>query len=58
MENQMNITHVIDRAERIDAINQAAEKTTDPRMKEFWIRTHKKLIRNLDESRNSRRWNA
>ena len=35
-----------------------AERTTDPRMREFWIKTHKKLIRNLNESRNSRRWNA
>ena len=54
----MNSIHVIDRAERIHAINQAAERTTDPRMREFWIKTHKKLIRNLNESRNSRRWNA
>ena len=55
----MNELYVdVEKDQRIQAVSQSAERATDPRMKEFWMRAHKKLIRNLNESRNSRRWNA
>ena len=33
------------RAQRIDALNQAASRAVDPRMKEFWKRTEKMILR-------------
>jgi hypothetical protein len=41
----MKPTYVIDRAQRIDALNQAASRAVDPRMKEFWKRTEKMILR-------------
>jgi len=39
MENRMN------QAQRIQAVSQAAAKTTDPRMKEFWERTKLTILK-------------
>ncbi len=34
------------KAQRIQAVSEAATKTTDPRMKDFWDRTKQMIIRN------------
>ena len=43
----MNILYIGTRkAQRIQAVSEAAAKTTDPRMKDFWEHTKQMIIRN------------